>query len=279
VSLTILMPVKHHHPVFLRKAVASVVAQSSPHWTLLVLVEPEDATRFADMLRHEMQDARIRVVTNQGRRMAGALNTGMRAATSEFVAILLADDLWADDAVAVLLRAIASHPEVDFFHSARRYVDAEDRFCSSIHMPRASFTLADFARGSPVKHLLCWRRAMAVNIGGLDESMTIGPDDYDFPWSMAEHGAVFRALPECLYLYRDHRESYRLTTHVPRSVQKRCIRQILRKHGVSRAATRAHLANARRSFLRQCLFRSRFHQWLKVTWGYDARHGQREQYS
>lgn len=280
VSLTVLMPVKHYHPVFLRKAVASVVCQTSSHWNLLVLIEPEDAARFEEILVTERQDARIHVVANQGRKLAGALNTGIRVAAAEFVTILLADDLLAADTVAVLLRAIASHPEVDFFHSARRYVDEEDRFCSSIYAPRPTVTVADFVRGSPVKHLLCWRRATALAIGGLDESLdSVGPDDFDFPWSMAEHGAVFHALPQCLYLYRDHRASYRLTTHLPLSVQQRGIKQIMRKHGVGRALIRQHLAVARRSYLRQCLFRSRVDKWIKEAWGYDPRKGGREAYS
>jgi len=29
-----------------------------------------------------------------------------------------------------------------------------------------------------------------------------GPDDYDFPWTMAEAGAVFCAIKDPLYLYR-----------------------------------------------------------------------------
>jgi hypothetical protein len=37
---------------------------------------------------------------------------------------------------------------------------------------------------------------------------SVGPDDFDFPWSMAEHGAVVRAIPDCLYLDRDHRSSF-----------------------------------------------------------------------
>jgi hypothetical protein len=91
----------------------------------------------------------------------------------------------------------------------------------------------DFLNGSPVKHLLCWRREMALAIGGVDEAFsTQGPDDYDFPWSMFEYGARFRALPECLYIYRNHCDGFRLTTHDPATVQVLTARRMLRKHGV-----------------------------------------------
>jgi hypothetical protein len=102
----------------------------------------------------------------------------------------------------------------------------------------------------------------------MDESLnSVGPDDFDFPWTMAERGAVFHAVPDCLYLYREHRSCYRLTTHLPRSVQSRELRRILRKHGIGWLdATRAAAA-ARRGYLRQCLYRSPLDRWLKRRFG------------
>jgi hypothetical protein len=113
----------------------------------------------------------------------------------------------------------------------------------------------------------------------MDESLnSVGPDDYDFPWCMAEKGAVFMAIKECLYLYRDHREGYRLTTHLPRSLHRAEIARIMEKHGAERAEVRMAVRNASRSFLRQCLYSSRLDQWLKEKVGYDARRGWRMKY-
>jgi hypothetical protein len=102
----------------------------------------------------------------------------------------------------------------------------------------------------------------------MDESLgRVGVDDFDFPWSMAEHGAVFRAIPECLYIYRDHRSSFRLTTHLPLTVHMREIRRIMLKHGADPAAIERALYHARDSFLRQCLYRSALDQWLREKLG------------
>ena len=58
--------------------------------------------------------------------------------------------------------------------------------------------------------------ALGLASGGVDESLNnFGSDDYDFPWTMLEHGAVSTRFPRPLYIFRDHREGYRLTTHVP----------------------------------------------------------------
>jgi glycosyltransferase involved in cell wall biosynthesis len=279
-TLTILMPVRGVHEQFLAEAIGSVFAQTSPDWRLLAVVEPNDAAQFAGPLHDAIADARVAIMPNEGRKLAGAINTGMRRAQTPFVALLLADDMWAPEAVTVLADQIARFPGVDFFHSARRVVDDAGRSISSVYRAKETFALDDFARESPVKHLLCWRRETALACGGLDESLSslVGVDDWDFPWTMAEHGARFKAVQECLYVYRDHREGFRLTTHVPRSTHVRELRRIMRKHGVG-PVRRFRLAHRQtRSYLRQCLYRSTLDRAIKERLGFDARRGWRETY-
>jgi O-antigen biosynthesis protein len=279
--VTVLLPVKHYDPGFLREAVDSVRGQDNPDWRLLVIARRPQRTRVADDLAEQLTDPRIDLVPGRGRHLAGQLNMGMRAADSEYVAIVLGDDVWTPDAVEVLARNIAAHPDVDFFHSARRPMDAEGRLLGAVLPSQPEVSLPDFgADRAPVKHLLCWRRELALEIGGMDESLrSVGVDDFDFPWSMAEHGARFRAIPECLYVFRDHREHFRLTTHLPRSHHKREIARILRKHGVDRATIARRIADAERGYLRQCLYRSRWDRWVKRARGFDVRDGWREPYA
>ena len=273
------MPVKEFHEAYLDRALASMLGQTSPDWRLLVIVEEQQTDELAEALASALADERVQLVVNEGRLLAGAINTGMRHARTDYVAILLGDDMWAPEAVAVLTASIERSPDVDFFHSSRVIVDGEDRPISPIYPARESFTLEDFVRASPVKHILCWRRAAGLGIGGLDESSnSVGPDDYDFPWSMAEAGFRFEAVPECLYFYRDHRDSYRLTTHLPLSTHTRELRRMLRKHGVGRLETERAVVRARAGYLRQCLYRSPLDRWVKSRLGHDARRGWREKY-
>jgi glycosyltransferase involved in cell wall biosynthesis len=279
-AVTAILPVKDYQPDYLRRSVDSVLAQTSPAWRLLIVVEDAVRAGVEAVLERALGDARIAVVVNEGRKLAGAFNTGMRLAGTEFVAILFGDDMWAPTAVAVLDEQRRRRPDVDFFHSARIIIDEHDRPLSNVYPSQPGVTLASFGPASPVKHLLCWRRDLALSFGGMDESLnSVGPDDFDFPWTMAEHGAVFEAIPDCLYLYRDHRECFRLTTHLPRTTHVREIRRIMRKHGVSRPRMVIFELGARRSYLRQCLYRSALDRWIKERVGFDARRGWRERYS
>jgi len=265
-QITALMPLKNHYLPYLRKAIQSLKNQSSPRWKLLVIVEPDDFESFRYLLNKDLEDPRIKMIRNQARKLSGAFNTGMRHAETDFVAILLSDDVWSENAVETLETYIHKFPEADFLHSSRRIIDETDNPISSIHYAKENFGIEDFLDSSPVKHLLCWRVEKALSFGGMDESLNcVGPDDYDFPWTMAESGGIFVAIPECLYLYRDHRESYRLTTHLPLSVHEKELRRILKKHGASPAAINKKIADARSTYLRQCLYKSKFDKWIQAT--------------
>jgi len=277
--VTALMPLKHYHPHFLARALGSIRAQTDPRWRLVIIVERADYARMHDLLAGELQDPRVALIVNEGRKLAGAFNTGMRRAETEFVAILLGDDMWSPDAVATLASYMEQYPQAEFFHSSRMIVDEHDEPLSSIYRSQEDFCLADFYTSSPVKHLLCWERAAGLAIGGMDESLnSVGPDDFDFPWSMAEHGVVFQAVDECLYRYRDHRESYRLTTHLPLSVHLREITRIMAKHGATPPQILARLAAARAGYLQECLYKSSVDRWLKERLGHDPRSGWRQPY-
>jgi hypothetical protein len=187
--------------------------------------------------------------------------------------------MWAPEAIAVLEREIRARPEVDFFHSARRVIDDDGARISRIYEVPHDVTLVDFEASAPVKHLLCWRRSKGLEVGGMDESLnSVGPDDLDFPWIMAEHDATFAAVDECLYLYRDHRAHFRLTTHLPRSVHRRELARIYRKHGLPRKLARRRIRAATKSHLRQCLYRSTLEQRVREALGYERKRLWRERY-
>jgi glycosyltransferase involved in cell wall biosynthesis len=278
--LTALMPLKHYDPDLLAAAVDSLFQQTSAAWRLSVIVEADERDHFERVLADRLQDVRVQLVTNEGRKLAGAFNTGMRCAGTEFVAILFGDDLWAPNAVAVLNEHIAQAPDVDFFHSGRIIIDEHGKPLSSVHTNPEVIRLEDYLNGgSPVKHLLCWRKTLALTFGGMDEaSQSVGPDDYDFPWTMLEHGAKFQTIHQPLYLYRDHRALYRLTTHLPVAVHKAETARIMQKHGASPAQIRAKLKAAERSYLRQCLYGSAWQEWLDRRFGVRLRRVYRERY-
>ena len=272
-AVTVLLPVKHYRPDYLGKALRSVDARHGRECRVLMIVEGPVNAGVREVAGGPGLPP-TELVVNEGRGLPGAINTGMRRSRTPFVTLLFADDMLADGAVATLNDYIARYPDVDFFHSSRVIIDEHDRTISPVYSSRETFEIGEFPWGSPVKHLLCWRRDKGLEIGGIDESLnSIGADDYDFPWTMVERGARFKAIGECLYRYRNHCEHYRLTTHVPLSVHRSEIDRILKKHGVGWALRRLIIARRRwsGSLGGQCLFRSPLDLWITERRGRDGR--------
>lgn len=231
--ITILMPCKHQRREFFLDAVRSVVQQTSPHWRLLIITDPSSPPEI-DAWAASFGDKRIQLLSCPQTGFARALNYGLAAARTSFVSILLSDDRYTPPAVETLTHYRLQFPAADFFHSARCHINEHGELWGDVMPSRDTFDLSFFrTRGSPVKHLLCWRRETSLRIGGMDESLSPhGCDDYDFPWSMAEAGARFQAVHECLYEYRLHHSHDRLTTTVPLHSQVATLRTMFRKHAV-----------------------------------------------
>ena len=280
--VTVFLPLTHYHLDFLNQAVESVFAQTRTDWHLLIVVNPDAQEHFRQLLADPLRDARVRLIPNQGKRLAGSYNSAMAAVETEFIAALMGDDLLEPEAIQVLGQEIRNHPESDFFHTGRYYIDENRRRISPDFLPVRPVTRDEFVIASPVKHLMCWRARRGLACGGVDEALEdFGSDDFDFPWTMFEHGARFTAVMRSLYVFRDHRQGFRLTTHVLRSVQIRTLRQILQKHKVEPRRIRQRVRIDRRTYMRQSLFRNPLDRWLRLRLGIppSAGEGWREPYA
>jgi glycosyltransferase involved in cell wall biosynthesis len=279
--VTVLMPCKDSKASFFREALNSVFSQTTPLWNLIVIYDLSKNIETIGILREfsNSKDDRVLVLKNESDLITGALNTGMRHAKTPYVCSLLSDDLLDKKAIEVLNRYTKEYPNVDYFHSSRMYIDETGNPISGIQIARESFNLSDFKNYGPVKHLHCWKVESALAIGGMDELLGLhGADDYDFPWCMAEAGYSFKAIPECLYYYRDHRESYRLTTHVPLDMQINELKKILKKHALTEKEIEEQIDKRTSRYLKQALYLDDQDRKKKESEDYDIRKGWREKY-
>jgi glycosyltransferase involved in cell wall biosynthesis len=268
------MPSKNVKTSFFKEALNSVYSQSTFLWNLIIIVDNFDE----EFLRNfdSVDDRRVSLLKNESQLINGALNTGMKYATTPYVCSLHCDDLLDKAAIEVMCRYIRKYPDIDFFHSSRLYIDENGCPISSVYRARESFALSDFKDYGPVKHLHCWKVSSALAIGGMDESLGLhGGDDYDFPWCMAEAGYSFKAVVECLYYKRDHRAYYRLSTHVPLERQIEELKKIWRKHRMTEREIECQISRRRGSYLKEALYVDEQDRIRKEKEGFDIHRGWR----
>ncbi len=245
-EITILLPCKDQNPIFFKDALLSVFNQISPSWKLILILENNTPAQINKIAQGYKNDPRFHIVVSNKGSFAGALNCGLNAAKTDYVSILLSDDKLSRRAVSILQEYIRKYPKVDFFYSSRRHIDSCGKPRGRIMPAYDKFSLDHFkTRGSPVKHLLCWRRKKSLLLGGFDEEISDhGCDDNDLPWRMAEAKCKFMAVKECLYYYRIHHAFSRLSVHISAQKQMDIIRRRFRKHGVSQEETEKYIHRA-----------------------------------
>lgn len=228
---SIVVPLLRQPLPWLMRCVRSALDQTVPT-EVIVVVSPLTPSVLGDALADlRLVAPGLSVMPESGTGFAAALNTGIRAATSDRVGFLLADDWLEPSAVAVCLQHAADivSTGMAFWHDDgttplgelhRR--PTQERFESLPSIER---------RASYLEHFFLFRREVLLAVGGVDESIGLtGADDFDLIWTLLERGASVQVLPDPLYNYRDH-FGERLTLRDP-ALMRQDLARVLAKHGV-----------------------------------------------
>ncbi|HEV2117146.1 MAG TPA: glycosyltransferase family A protein [Terriglobales bacterium] len=190
---------------YVADAVKSVLAQSyRPHEIIVVDDGSTDGTAHA----LEPFAGAIRYLYQQNRGEPAARNTGMRAATGEYIAFLDADDLWVPEKLELQMAYFAAHPGCAFVYSdmstfdENGLVDASVKVRFNITFPSGNIFPALFHETLFGSGSIVFRRECLLKAGYFDEDFLVG-SDYEMWLRMARHyecGVVDKPL----LLYRQH---------------------------------------------------------------------------
>lgn len=134
---------------YIGEALASVLAQTFSDFEVLV-IDDGSTDRGPDIAR-ATGDARVRVISQTNRGLAGARNRGIAEARGELIALLDADDRWHVDKLALHVALLDQRPEVGLTYSASRMIDDGGADLGHTQWPsRATALAADVLCRNPV---------------------------------------------------------------------------------------------------------------------------------
>ncbi len=200
--VSIITPYYNTGEVFLETA-RSLWQQSLQQWEWLIVNDGSDepeALRVLDAFREK--DPRIRVIdldANQG--LPAARNAGVREVRAEFVFFLDADDLIEPTALEKMTWCLESYPEFGFCKGFTVGFGAEE-YLSAVGFEARRL----FLWKNPVTPRSMVRREVVLSVGGFDESLIHGLEDWDFWLRCAAQGFWGHTIPEYLDWFRRRRD-------------------------------------------------------------------------
>jgi len=195
---TIITPFYNTGPVF-HETARSVLRQSLQQWEWVIINDGSTESESLTILDHyRRSDPRIRVIdhgANKG--LSAARNTGFHAAQTPYVVQLDSDDLLEPTAVEKWVWFLASYPEVAFVKGYSVGFGAQ-----AYLWEKGFHNGSAFLEDNLVDATCAIRTAVHRAVGGSDETIREGLEDWDFWLRCANAGYWGGTIPEYLNWYR-----------------------------------------------------------------------------
>ena len=207
-TVSVVMPVKDGAR-FISEALRSIGVQTFEDLEVVVVDDGSTDGTPAIVRDHAADDPRIRLVEQDHRGLAGALNTGLRAARAPWIARLDADDHALPGRLARQLEVAARRPDVAVWAGWALTMDASGRVIGQVTtgpLTDEEFRRAHAAGFVEILHpTVLARRDVLLQVGGYDDRLMIG-EDVEL-WDRVGEVAAILTLPEPLIRFRVHPDS------------------------------------------------------------------------
>jgi len=228
--ISVLVPC-FNHGEFIRETVDSVLAQTLKDFEIVVVDDGSTDPQTRRTLK-ELAEEGITLLTTENRGLPAARNHAARHAAGEFFCALDADDKLAPQWFDKAVRVLDGRPEIAFVsHWLETFGDERWTW-----QPERCDLPALLARNA-VNGAALVRRSAFEAVGGYDESMREGCEDWDFWLRLVERGFAGTVIPEVLFYYR-RRSGSMSRMMLEEQRYRRPLDVLVRKH---EAAYREHL--------------------------------------
>lgn len=242
---SILMAVWNEEPMHLRKAIESIVAQTSPDFEFVIVDDGSDRTdTTAGLDEWATRDARIRLWRQPHSGLTKALNNGLARCRGAIICRQDADDWSAVTRLEKQAAALEADSSISVVGSNVEFHREDGR---PLWVARFPISRDEIAAAFPVKNpflhgATCFRRRDAERVGFYREEFECA-QDYDLFWRLCDRWGGMN-LNEVLYHYR-----YRIG-----SISQRKAREMARDRLMVRVMARMRQTGQTEDFARASVF-------------------------
>jgi glycosyltransferase involved in cell wall biosynthesis len=250
--VSIIMPC-FNDGAYLAEALDSVSEQT--HRPLEVLIINDGSTdAYTNRLLTNLARPSTTVINTNHIGPAAARNAGIRAAEGKYVLPLDADDKIHPQYIEKGVAVLEDQPNVGVVYCQAEYFGMRK---GKWDLP--SYSIEQMVFDNIIFVTALFRREDWEAVGGFDESMANGLEDYDFWLSLLEAGRDVVQLPEVLFFYRIKSNSRTNRFVSEAEAMKETYQQIYRNHPKFYSQYRdVHVSTLRNALIDQFLWRRQF---------------------
>ncbi len=196
-AVSIVIPC-YNPPAYLMEAIASARAQRGCTVELVLVDDGTDSPEGKTLL-NKARGLVDRYIEQPNRGLAAARNAGFAAASHEWIIPLDADDVLEPQYAEACGAALEAHPDAAFASSDYRVFGKE-----TFIQRTPDYNLYKLLDQNPLSYAALIRKRDWEKIGGYDESMRHGYEDWEFWLRLGSQGRYGRHVREVLFGYRKH---------------------------------------------------------------------------
>jgi glycosyltransferase involved in cell wall biosynthesis len=187
---------------YLGEAIQSVLDQTCGNFELIV-VDDASPDETAQVVR-QFIDHRIKYLLHeQNRGLPATRNTGIRASTGEFIALLDADDYYQPEKLKSHLSFYQEHSDIGATYNNRFELNYSAKTIRNLYRAPSKVGLGDFVLGFPFAPSdMVIQREWAFKVNLFDEQYRNGAEDIYFPSQLALAGCKFGRVDKALNFRR-----------------------------------------------------------------------------
>ncbi len=188
---------------YIAQCLDSVLTQTHTNLEIIVVDDGSTDNTYTILEEYAQKDTRIRVIRKENRGLAAARNTGIEAATGEYLVLLDSDDVMLPEKIAQQLLWMDQHPTYELVYSGLyHFWDHTSKIYRLAIAPLTRDIYQGLLRGNCINpNTVCIKRSVYERIGGFDEALR-SAEDWEYWLRAAKNGIVIGYQPDILTLYR-----------------------------------------------------------------------------
>lgn len=206
--ISIVIPV-YNQAQFLGETFDSVIDSSFPRIEIIIVDDgsTDDSAKVALSLKHKYAD-KVSVILQENSGPSKARNEGIKIARGKYILPLDADDLISPTYIENAVKVLEENPKVKVVYSeAEKFGNKMGKWKLKL------FSLKSIALDNMIFVSAFYRKKDWELVGGYDERMTWGWEDWEFWINMLKSGGEVIKLPETGFFYRIRKNSRRKSTN------------------------------------------------------------------